>query len=196
MTDELAEELAINTTAKQVEQLPVILESSRLHLRPGQHEDLPALQELFADPQVMRFSLSGPLASVQIPDVWEKLWGESRNIRIRIWCLEQRETGVWMGIFGLLADPHSFGCELTYRLLPRFWNAGYATEAGRAILDAVRIVGLSSIVAYIEPANVASCRVACKLGLRDAGEDLYRGLAVRKYVASGSDPSPSNTDLS
>jgi len=49
---------------------------------------------------------------------------------------------------------------------PESWGRGYATEGGRAIVDeAFTRLGAPSVVARIQPLNVASTRVAAALGL-------------------------------
>lgn len=48
-----------------------------------------------------------------------------------------------------------------------YWGQGFATEAARAFVDYARdVMGLTTLVAVIDPPNAASKAVAEKLGLR------------------------------
>ena len=56
--------------------------------------------------------------------------------------------------------------EIGWRLHPDAWGHGYATEAGRAALEAARDqLGLTRIIAVIDPGNAASLAVARRLGM-------------------------------
>lgn len=67
--------------------------------------------------------------------------------------------------------------EIGYRLMPRWWNQGFATEAGQAALCYVfERVGLEEIVAYTTPTNVRSRRVMEKLGMQYSGDFDHPGV--------------------
>ncbi|GAA1001601.1 GNAT family N-acetyltransferase [Subtercola frigoramans] len=55
--------------------------------------------------------------------------------------------------------------EVGYHLRTEAQGLGYATEAARACLEFARARGTSRVVAIIDPANLASQRVALKCGL-------------------------------
>ena len=55
--------------------------------------------------------------------------------------------------------------EFGYRLVPEAqWVVGYATEAGRALLDLARSTFRGTLYGLIEPTNTASSGVIAKLG--------------------------------
>jgi RimJ/RimL family protein N-acetyltransferase len=56
--------------------------------------------------------------------------------------------------------------EITYAIARAYWNQGYATEAAHSfVTHGFMDLGLREIVAAINPGNVASARVAEKLGM-------------------------------
>jgi RimJ/RimL family protein N-acetyltransferase len=60
--------------------------------------------------------------------------------------------------------------NLYYRFAPRAWGKGFATELGLAALDAAhRHDGDTAVIAWVFPHNVASIRVAERLGLTNQG---------------------------
>jgi RimJ/RimL family protein N-acetyltransferase len=57
--------------------------------------------------------------------------------------------------------------EIGWALVRAHWGRGYATEAARAVRDWARAErGYDRLISLIDPANVASQRVAERLGAR------------------------------
>ncbi len=110
-----------------------------------------------------------------------------------LWALELRATGQVVGAVLLSplpgADP---AVEIGWHLNPDFWGAGYATEAGRGVIDLafgldeprqgqVRPT-LDSVVALVDPDNLRSARVCQRLGMRHLGQtSQYYGLALELF---------------
>ncbi|MCH2234197.1 MAG: GNAT family N-acetyltransferase [Crocinitomicaceae bacterium] len=64
--------------------------------------------------------------------------------------------------------------DLGYRLLRRYWNKGYATEASLKILDhGFKEYGLEEVVGHVSPLNGASIRIFEKCGFRFVKRDDY-----------------------
>lgn len=78
-----------------------------------------------------------------------------------------RETGEVIGYCGIAWDGD--GPELAFELLRAAHNRGYATEAGRAVLDWARTAGYAQIQASVWDWNLASRRALEKLGFRETG---------------------------
>ena len=75
--------------------------------------------------------------------------------------------------------------DLGYRLAPRFWGHGYATEAGRQVAHhAFLDLGIPHLTALIHPLNVASARVAEKVGLSFTGTVDTFGAVLDRYAVS------------
>ena len=82
--------------------------------------------------------------------------------------------------------------EIGWHLARRHWGNGYATEAGRALLEwGFRELDLPELHAVIEEPNTASHAVALRLGMADHGlTDAYYGRELRHYVLRREDWSP------
>lgn len=75
------------------------------------------------------------------------------------------DTGATIGRVGLKVDEREGA--IWYVLHPDCWGHGYAVEAARAMLElGFEELGLHRIVVDADPENVASRRVAEKLGMR------------------------------
>jgi RimJ/RimL family protein N-acetyltransferase len=111
-----------------------------------------------------------------VPGVWNQI------------AIEHRETNELIGDFGLkIWSSSGQEAELGYRMWSKYQRQGLTTEAARALLDILfREWGIHRIVAYIEPENQPSIRVAEKLGFRREGTMLEsyftRGQWVNEHI--------------
>jgi RimJ/RimL family protein N-acetyltransferase len=84
-----------------------------------------------------------------------------------IWVLRDRTNGRFVGRAGLRNTRVGGNdeVELAYALVAEYWNRGLATEMARAILDlAFERLGLTNVVCFTLPTNLASRRVMEKAG--------------------------------
>ncbi len=68
-----------------------------------------------------------------------------------------------MGFFTATADPENI--ELGWRFKREFWGKGYATEAAKAVRDALTELGVPQFSAIANPNNIASITIMKKLGM-------------------------------
>lgn len=103
------------------------------------------------------------------------------------WAIEVRATGQVAGSVLLLTLPHAEHgeVEIGWHLHPDSWGHGYASEAGAAVLRHAFASGLSEVHALTHTTNVASQRVAERLGMRPLGvmERWYAGPSM-VYLAT------------
>ena len=82
--------------------------------------------------------------------------------------------------FGTESLPHP---ELAWVFLPSLWGRGYATEAALAARDyGFRVVRFDRIVSVVDPDNLASRRVAEKVGLTLEGTTTCHGVEHLAYA--------------
>ena len=144
-----------------------ILTTTRLRLNPVTTVDYPAIASLNADPAVQRF-----LCLCKAPPTYEEALADLPCLLSTpaptgggLWCIRSRSTSDFLGLVLLLYTDDHTEVEFGYRLLPKFWGRGYATEAGRAVVNhAFGDLGLTALCAIIHPDNLASSTVAKKLG--------------------------------
>ena len=145
------------------------LETDRLRLRHLTGDDAPFMLELLNDPDFIRniadrgvrtleqarqYILTRPMASY-----------EQHGFGLDL--VESKQSGLPLGLCGLLRRDCHPDVELGYAFLPAARGKNYAFEAGRATLDfGRRSLGLTRFVALTEPNNTASIRVLEKLGFQ------------------------------
>jgi len=159
-----------------------IVETARLILRAHGAADYDACVAMWADPLVVRHISGVPSTPAQ---TWMRLltypglWG---ILGFGYWAVEERASGAYIGDVGF-ADfrrelvPSIAGIpELGWVIAPQAHGKGYATEAaGAALAWADANIDAARTVCIIDPANLASIRVAEKSGFREVTKTTYKG---------------------
>lgn len=171
------------------------LQTTRLTLRPPLRADLPALIEIFTDPEVCRYLGDGrPRTREQIEQGFGnglKCW-KDRGFGPFIVLESGRVIGdcLLVPIVRSGKDANDFDqrgpeIEIGYRLARDQWGRGYATEAAARVLEwsldsAAAGPALQRVIAVTYPQNTASRRVLEKIGMRCLGEtdDYYNVTTV------------------
>ncbi len=141
-----------------------VLETERLVLRKFAEDDLEALFAILADEEVNRFLPWWPARTLEdarrfYEERYAAVYREPQGYAYAI-CLKRDNVPV--GYVGVdAAGAHDFG----YGVRKELWGKGIATEAGRAVLDAVRADGLPFVTATHDRKNPGSGRVMQKLGM-------------------------------
>ena len=153
------------------------LSSERLILRPWREDDLDALAQLCADPEVMAH-FPATLDRAGSAALLGKLMAHQAEHGFTFWALQRREDGAFVGFTGLarvgFAAPFVPAVEIGWRLARPYWGQGYALEAARRALQfAFEDLQLDEVVSFTVPANQRSWGVMQRLGMRrDAAGDF------------------------
>jgi len=146
-----------------------ILETKRLvfrHLEPG---DLDRLFALYGDPEVRRYFPEGTLTYEETKEELEWfLNGHPEHPELGLWATIHKETDRFIGRCGLLPwrIDQRLEVEVAYLLAKEYWGQGLGTEAAQAILDhGFEKLRLSRLICLIDRENLASIRVAEKIGM-------------------------------
>jgi [ribosomal protein S5]-alanine N-acetyltransferase len=148
------------------------LSTERLLLRPFVPSDAAEVQRLAGAPEIASTTLNVPhpyedgLAEAWI-ETHESAYSAGRQVSFAV---VQAGGGVLVGAMGLSIEAAHSRAELGYWVGVPFWNLGYATEAGIAILRfAFDVVRLNRVFANHLARNPASGRVLKKIGMRHEG---------------------------
>jgi len=139
-----------------------------------------------ADPEVMRYLGDGrPMSRTQS---WSEVAVHVGHWALRgygQWAIQRRQDGASIGRAGLWNPPGWLGLEVGWKLARHAWGEGYATEAGGAAIEwAWQALGATELISIIQPGNVASMRVAERLGMRRLRETTFKGHDVALYGIS------------
>lgn len=148
--------------------------TQRLMLRPGWIEDAPELARAIGHHEVTR-NLSRAPWPYAVSDAEEFLTrlAAPRDLPVFLICAIEGGMSRLVGCIGLdRMDTNSV--ELGYWITPDAWGRGYATEAGRAVVDIARTLRVPHLTASHFADNPASGRVLRKLGFRPTGRVVAR----------------------
>lgn len=169
----------------------IIFETNRLFARSWNlDKDIQAAFEIYGDPEVVRFLGMEPdegvettrqqiqehLESADDDDLWyavvEKASGQVVGAALLARLYDKKEEQ-------LIDD-----CEIGWHFRKVSWGNGYATEIGQALINyGLTELKLPALYAVITSTNIASIRVAQKLGMThigttdrfyDDGDELFK----------------------
>ena len=146
-----------------------ILETSRLILRHQVLDDLDSLFALYCDPDITKYIPDAPRSYEEAREELEwHMNGHPRHPELGLWATIHKETGQFIGRCGLL--PWTIDgqdeVEVAYMIGKAYWGQGLGTEAAQAILDyGFEKLNLSRLICLIDKENLASIKVAEKIGM-------------------------------
>jgi RimJ/RimL family protein N-acetyltransferase len=152
-----------------------VIETERLRLRSLREADLADLVSLVGNWDVARWLSSVPHPYGEADGrAWIALVQQDHATgRPQRFAIALKESDRLIGGCGLDGSSGDGSDEpaLGYWLGQPYWRKGYAREAVAALLDhALRILGLETVRAYTDPANLRSQRVLLHCGLARIGE--------------------------
>jgi RimJ/RimL family protein N-acetyltransferase len=148
----------------------VRLRTDRLQLRPWTTSaaDLARLTDLYSRAEISRWV--GGTPSVPPAELVAR-WGQvhALDARYGCWAIERADSTV-AGTVLFKPLPDGVGeVEVGWHLHPDSWGHGYATEAGRAVIDRGFAAGVPEVYAVVRPGNHASMAVCARLGMERIG---------------------------
>lgn len=152
--------------------MPATLDTERLILRALRTDDAHAVWDLARDHAIADMTAT-------VPHPYERALADAfiamrtapgADDEIAVWALERRTDRRFIGVISLAFEPEIDSAELGYWVGVPFWNQGYTTEAGHAVLaHGFGTFGLASIISNHLTRNPASHQVMDKLGMRTEG---------------------------
>ena len=177
------------------------LDTERLVLRPFRLEDAATVQQLAGDVAIADTTLRIPHPYLDgMAEDWisthEEAFAKVEGLALAITC---KSDGSLVGSISLIGIAEGHRAELAYWIGKPYWNQGFCTEAGRAVVRfAFTELGLLRVHAWHFGRNPASGRIMRKLGMRHEGtlrqhvrkwdecEDLeLYGILKQEWAAEG-----------
>ena len=169
-----------------------ILETKRLILRQFTPEDAADNYRIYTDLENMKFMGRQPdSVEFERDQIRKHIFNYYDKHGFGLWATVVKENNQLIGRCGLLyqqiEDAPEF--EVSYLLDKHFWGQGLATEAAREIVRlGFEKYKFPRIVALIIPENIASIRVAEKIGMKYERNVSYKDFGkVAMYVLKADD---------
>jgi len=149
--------------------MALILETKRLLLRHQVIEDLDGLWALYCNPEITKYIPDAPRSYEEAKEELEWFMnGHPKHPELGLWATIHKETGKFIGRCGLLpwTIEGQYDVEVAYTIAQEYWGQGLATEAAQGILEyGFEKLNLKRLICLIDPQNIASQRVAEKIGM-------------------------------
>ena len=161
--------------------MTVHIETERLILRDLRLTDLESMFELDSNPLVHEYLGNKPFTNIkQSEENIKRVLSQYIDRGIGRWATIEKSTGHFIGWTGLRLNTeyemngHTNFMDIRYRLMPKYWGQGYATESSIAALDyAFNTMQLELINGITELGNEASHVVLLKIGLEHTEDFFY-----------------------
>jgi len=146
--------------------MQTITETERLKLVEVTDRDVEQIFRLTSNEEVMRY-FPKLLSHEETHQMVQKILHQYSEYGYCFWKVLLKPEDQFVGIAGLLHQEidNKLETEISYRILEQHWRKGYATEAAKACKQYAEVkLGKKRLISLIHPQNVASIRVATKLG--------------------------------
>ena len=164
-------------------EIPTVI-TNRLRLRAFRASDLDAYASMQANPEVMRYLVMGRTSTPV--EVWRTMLTSAGSWALRgygMWACEKIEGDAFIGSVGIFHPLDWPEPEIAYSLDQPFWGQGFATEAAVTARDWLFAhFPLKRAASFIRPDNLASKRVAERLGAACERTVELRGAALEYWV--------------
>ncbi len=170
---------------------PWLFETDRLVLRPWDRQiDLEDAFRIYSDPEIVRH-IGGEARRIKSRE--EMLVRLDSIMKVRTdglgrWAMERKSDRRVVGTIILQHVQEGYAepleeIEIGWHLARDAWGQGYASEAARALLrHGFEDLRITEILAVLGKENVASARVAQRIGMKRIGEtDRYYGPTVELF---------------
>jgi RimJ/RimL family protein N-acetyltransferase len=149
-----------------------VIETERLRLRDYHENERDQVAALNADPEVGAW-LGGVLDRAQSDAMFDRVRAHIAQRGYGLWAAERKSDSALIGIIGLNTIPSDLplapGIEMSWRLFPHAWGAGYASEGAAAALTwGLAHIDTPEIVAFTTPTNTRSQAIMRRIGMARA----------------------------
>lgn len=164
--------------------MAIIIETTRLLLRPLEDKDLHAYTEIMTKHEVTQFIGSGQDKSEEdVKAILQCFQQIQMKHNIILHGVIEKHTKKLIGHCGFLPLSNRNGFELLYALDSDAWGKGYATEASKACIDyAKKHYDWQEVYAMFYPQNKASKNVLSKLGFRHFTYEDFNDIKIELVV--------------
>jgi ribosomal-protein-alanine N-acetyltransferase len=159
----------------------MILETSRLRLRPMLTTDADDLHKIMSDAEVMAFWDISQVETLELTNaILDEQLADMAAKKAFYWAMELRQNGGFIGSCDLSEiDRRHKRAEVGFMIAKRYWGDGYTQEAMSAVIDhAAQMLRLQRLTARTHLGNVRSVRLLERLGFKQEG--LLRGYVDRE----------------
>ncbi len=173
------------------------IETERLILRELRLTDLDGMFELDSNIEVHKYLENKPIKTKkEAENNILFIQQQYKNFGIGRFAAIEKLSGDFIGWSGLklntgekeVLNSKTGFYDIGYRLIPRYWGKGYASESAFATLDfGFKKLNIETICGAAEVSNIASNKVLQKIGLKFINEFDFEGVKANWYELKNKD---------
>ena len=155
-----------------------IIETKRLILREFTIDDYEAVYEFNSNKEVHKYTGDEIINSLErAKEIIEQIWlKDYEKYGYGRWAVIYKPENKIIGFAGLKYLSEIRETDIGYRLLPKYWGMGIASEVAKPIIDfGFNQLNLERIIGIAMPENIGSWKVLEKIGLTFYKVDEYAG---------------------
>ncbi len=169
------------------------LTTQRLTLRMLSKEDASSYLELSQNEGVRRFQISDYRKnSVEDASAWiSEIENYHRRNGFGILGVFENESKTLIGLAALkyLDEEGRSPVEMMYRFSDKYWGRGFGSEVAEELkVWGSQVVKLQSLVATVDPENIPSKKILCKLGFKFEKLIQIQNITEELYILSLKNP--------
>lgn len=166
--------------------MKIFAETDRLIMRELLPSDAAGIFALDSDPEVHRYLGNNPIKTIeQAEAAIAGIRQQYETNGIGRWAVIDKSGQEFVGWSGLKYETQIRSYpyyDLGYRLRPKFWKQGIATETAQlALAYGFNTLGWEIICAAADPANIGSNRVLQKIGMQAGDPFEFEGMMINWY---------------
>lgn len=145
------------------------IESDKYLLRKIKYSDSKDILEMYSDEDVMKFNSGQKINYIEdIIKLIDIIYKGFRNKWFIRWGVIEKSTNEYLGDLALHHfDENENKVQIGYMLKKSYWNKGIMSEVAQLLIDYVNEnTSIQTIEAHIYPQNIASIKLAEKLGFK------------------------------
>lgn len=165
--------------------MPAVATTERLLLRTITATDAAFLLELLNSPGWLTYIGDRGVRNLAQAETYirERFLPSYEQYGFGFWVMELLETGMAIGICGLVKRPQLMRPDLGFAILPAYERKGYTREASQAVLTlAVQQYQLPQVDAIVLPDHTASIGLLKNLGFEHTGQVYYEETWLDQYA--------------
>lgn len=141
-----------------------MLETERCILHDLKRSDFMDVKNLYINRDVRKY-LGGIVDETALMAAAEEMLNNAGEFYF--WVVRERDSRAFMGLVSI--TPHHDGedLEVSYQFMPDWWGRGYGTETIQSVINyGFTEMKLTKLIAETQTANLASCRLLEKAGMK------------------------------
>jgi RimJ/RimL family protein N-acetyltransferase len=165
--------------------IELIIITERTYLRQLNECDAAHFFLLNSDPEVLQYTGDKAFDSLEESAGFLRNYRQYELFGCGRWAVISKVDDAFLGWCGLRFAPESMEYDLGFRFFKKYWNQGFASETGTAVLKyGFDTFPLDTIIGRVAKANKGSIRVLEKIGFKYAQSTFLHGEEALLYTFS------------